>query len=122
MNALTVKDSMICNPTTRAWPARVAVVLCAALLTNGAMAATQKLESIAVTPAAKSISVGQKQAFTATGTFSNGSKHALGPVISNFALGAYATCAMLTSGGVECWGYNGDGELGDGSWVESLIP
>ena len=87
MNAFTVNDSMICNPRTRAWPARVAVVLCAALVTDVAIAATPTLQSIAVTPAAASISVGQKQAFTATGTFSDGSTQALGPAISNIAPG-----------------------------------
>ena len=75
------------NRTTATLTARVALVLCATLVTTGAMAATPKLESIAVTPAAKTILVGQKQSFTATGTFSNGSKQALGPAISNIAPG-----------------------------------
>ena len=29
--------------------------------------------------------------------------------------GAYHSCAVLRSGSVECWGYNGDGELGNGT-------
>ena len=80
------------------------------------------LQTIDVTPTAKTISVGQKQTFTATGTFSNGSKQALGPAISNIAAGDWDTCALLTSGGVECWGNNGNGELGDGTTTDSLIP
>jgi alpha-tubulin suppressor-like RCC1 family protein len=99
----------------------VATVLCAALLTTGAMAGP-KLQTIAVTPIAKSISVGQKQTFSATGTFSNGSKQSLGPALSNIATGSGDTCALLTSGGVECWGFNEEGELGDGNTTNSLSP
>jgi alpha-tubulin suppressor-like RCC1 family protein len=32
------------------------------------------------------------------------------------------TCALLDSGGVRCWGHNGDGELGDGSKKQSTTP
>ncbi len=31
-------------------------------------------------------------------------------------------CAVLTSGGVDCWGYNGDGELGNGTTTYSDVP
>jgi hypothetical protein len=31
-------------------------------------------------------------------------------------------CAVLTTAGVECWGYNADGELGDGTMIESDVP
>lgn len=110
------------NPTTRIWRASIGTVLCATLLATAAMAANVTLQTIDVTPVAKTISVGQKKAFTATGTFSIGSKQVLGPTISNFALGFVATCALLTSGGVECWGDNGIGELGDGTYNSSLIP
>ncbi len=79
------------------------------------MAANPKLQSIAVTPSGKSISVGQKQTFTATGTFSNGSTQVLGPAISELAPGFRDTCVLLTSRGVECWGHNAEGELGDGT-------
>ena len=108
----------------RKWTLRASVttMLCAALPTTGAMAATPKLESIAVAPTASSIAVGQKQTFTATSTFSNGSRTALGPDISNMALGITHTCAVLTSGGAECWGANNKGQLGNGKTANSLIP
>lgn len=32
------------------------------------------------------------------------------------------TCAVLSDGGVDCWGYNGDGELGDGATTNSDVP
>ena len=32
------------------------------------------------------------------------------------------TCALTNSGGVKCWGHNGDGELGDGTRIQRLQP
>ena len=99
-----------------------ASLLCALLTTGQATAATAALQSIAVTPVASSISVGQQQAFTATGTFSNGAKQTLGPDIRSMALGQAFTCALLTSGGVECWGGSSYGQLGDGNNASSVVP
>ncbi len=35
---------------------------------------------------------------------------------------AAQTCAVLTAGGVECWGYNGYGQVGDGTYTTRYIP
>jgi len=32
------------------------------------------------------------------------------------------SCALTNTGGVKCWGHNGDGELGDGSKIKRLEP
>ena len=112
---------MHCNRRTRGLHAITASALVASLLATGAMAAPPNLQTIAVTPANKTLSTGQKQSFTATGTFSNGSTHVLGPAIRKITPGWVDTCALLASGGVECWGDNQYGQLGDGRTVDSLV-
>lgn len=43
------------------------------------------------------------------------------------AVGKYHTCVIITSttpgtNDIQCWGLNKDGQLGDGSYEDSLIP
>lgn len=51
--------------------------------------------------------------------------------IAEVAAGSYHTCARSTAGAVQCWGYNYEGALGNGSWdggyqdptpVTALLP
>ena len=46
----------------------------------------------------------------------------LGSGVTSLSLGNYHSCALLVSGGVQCWGPNDRGQLGDGSTVNSLSP
>ena len=36
--------------------------------------------------------------------------------------GRYHTCALLTTGAVDCWGYNNHGQLGDNTTTQRLNP
>ena len=78
------------------------------------------LSSISIAPLAPTISAGQIQAFTATGTFDDGSVRAL--TATPIAAGDQHTCAIVANGTVQCWGKNDHGQLGDGTKTDSSIP
>jgi len=42
--------------------------------------------------------------------------------VAEVAAGSQSSCARLAAGGVRCWGLNSDGQLGDGTTVDSLVP
>ncbi|HZR83690.1 MAG TPA: hypothetical protein VFD92_21525 [Candidatus Binatia bacterium] len=42
--------------------------------------------------------------------------------VSSVAAGIYSTCAVTTAGGAKCWGFNGTGQLGDGTSTDRHSP
>ena len=45
-----------------------------------------------------------------------------GKTVTQITAGYLHTCALISDGTVTCWGYNGDGQLGDGSNTNSNVP
>ena len=46
----------------------------------------------------------------------------LGMGVTSISAGYYTSCAILTNGGVKCWGYNDKGQVGDGTTTTRLSP
>ena len=42
--------------------------------------------------------------------------------VAKLALGESHTCALTVAGGVKCWGFNSQGELGNNSIAQSIVP
>ena len=42
--------------------------------------------------------------------------------VVGLASGYYATCAIKTGGALVCWGYNGNGQIGDNTNTQRLVP
>ena len=42
--------------------------------------------------------------------------------VASISVGRDHACAVTTGGGAKCWGYNSEGELGNGSHVDSHVP
>ena len=46
----------------------------------------------------------------------------LGSGVKAIRTGGQHTCALIDSGGVKCWGYNSEGQLGDDTNTDSSVP
>jgi alpha-tubulin suppressor-like RCC1 family protein len=42
--------------------------------------------------------------------------------VSQVIARSYTACALLTTGSVKCWGYNNDGQIGDGTTTDRYTP
>ena len=66
----------------------------------------------------------QRRGQLGDGTTATGRRRRLGcrRRLAAVSAGDTHTCALTTAGGVRCWGHNGDGELGIGSYDLVLSP
>src|SRR5438876_11057132 len=92
--------------------AKSCAVLAALMLVCAGPRGEVAAQGITVTPANPTISVGQTQQFTASGTV----------VPTAVAAGGLHTCMRLPDGTVQCWGRNNVGQLGNGASSVTSAP
>ena len=89
------------------------------LSSNGAIAGTPTTGGIATVRATVRDSTGATAITTLTLAVTGGSGAG---TVKQISAGDTHTCAVLTNGAAKCWGLNLNGELGNGSIMDSVVP
>jgi alpha-tubulin suppressor-like RCC1 family protein len=68
------------------------------------------------------VNFGIAGALAVAAMLANSASVAAAPSLTMISAGAHDTCVRFSDGTLKCWGYNGDGELGNGTTTTSATP
>ncbi len=79
------------------------------------------LTGLAITPPNPTLPIGNNIQLIATGSFDDGTEQVMAQA-RQVSAGSGYVCAVSTDGAIKCWGDNKNGQLGNGSYVNSSSP